>query len=350
MLLLDALRRATSMTRKGDRIALIPASGGLPPHVAIKTPGLSVAWLIDIDLKTSAMTFETSDLQLFFKQVKPNLHHDAVIMGLNGQPISLNAGGHFVPATPLIHAGPYFHPFPMTELKLALKMESVLRVLHAAPGDDLRPVFDTVRVESLLAFCGSSTHLALAKQEQPSNSKPGNFPVRLFWKWPSGGLTARYVRMNKQIYMGIGDELRVVPEIEGVGWDLPTVDEKLEIMNGGLVLDVEKKALLEPFKTAKKISERRVLVLGISHAQPWVRFGGEGGAFPIPGVVHDVTRLWQCAFDGDQFLDVVKATTGDMIRIIWNPFVWAPLGFIFSDCSACDLLWPLIPLQTEKHT
>lgn len=351
----------TSIGRKGEVVAVLPAYGGLQPRACIKKPGLWVSVLIDEHVDAPGFQMDVGVLQEALK-AKPSSY---VLERTIGIPLALQilgAAGNTtqVGVTPLMQFADWAPPWPETQLSGPVSFDPVLEVLHAATDDPLRPELGCVSIGQGLAYAGDEAQFARA-------IAPGLgmdlqlVPTSAFQKWPALPVGVQYCFTHSQVtgsraYFRIGDELRIAAIPSTHFWSRDVVDSVAQSAGRTVFFDLHRHYLLAPFKAAKRIAERRLVALGYSAGMPWIRIGETVTSFESHLQTYSILNAedlktignWQVVLDGNRLLDLLKGIAADTVRVEINP-INPRAAVCFGHVGYIEALFPLL-LMDEKST
>ena len=359
----QAIKRAMQLSRKGDKIAVLPPHGGLPSRIAVVKPGLWISILIDTEIESPGFAITVADLQGALKGSKPL---SWILHRTLGIPIKLAftsvLAQQQVPVVPLTQLNEWAPPFPATELKPFEGVEHILSVLHATVEDELRPEFGCVALASDGTYAGDEAQLTRAPPVKCAGLGLGLGPAMLvqadaFQKWPTWGHFYAY-HANQRLYFWNGDELRVVALPQLTWWPAALAHGLLEAPKSCAVFHVPRSALIEPFKVAKRIAERRLVAIGYSRTpaehRVWMRIGEIVTWLPKSYSAFYASDLpsHQVVLDGCRLLEILKALEGDEVQLELPDNPRSPVRFArlvppIASCHAfegttVEALWPLL--------
>lgn len=344
MQMIQALKKAASLGRKGDYVAIMPPTGGLPSKVVVKLPEARVAWLVEDVIESPGAVVEvgalrdgTSGKGTAFSTIARTINIPTCLVFHKG------TTAHMTPCTPLLQLAEWFPPWPMgegVEWQAASPYEADLlnAALYPAVGDELRPEMGCVTLTAGESYVSTEVQQALANVPW-SVDAPVKIPVSGFHKWPPGDVQAYFDA--QKAYFTIGDELRAIRRNVS-DWSSPLLHT---YRPSRLEASMSLKALRAPFKEAKKITDRRMIALGIQNGAFWIQVGE--GLHTIPAMIASTSSTpsltAQAVLDGNLFLDMLKSWPCPEISVGLDPANdRAPVSFHATDFSA--LLQPLIPV------
>lgn len=332
--LLVALKKAASLVRKGERIAIIPSHGGLGTRVAVRLEGLAVSWLTIEQIEMPGAVMEAGDVKAVLRAKALGFKINRTLNLPSSLQIDYPLGPAYVPTLPLMNPTEWVPPFPLTELiPSEINMEAVQQLLHCEARDDLRPELNCVCFGPSATYAGDESQFARA----PTALGSSTLLLRCssLQKWPEGPVS--YFVTHDKVYFRIGAELRIIDRPNLSWWPIAEVGSILDATVMQVAI-VPKKAFLEPFKIAKKIADRRMVVLGASVEEGlWLGLG----TLKIPLNVQ-ANIPFHSILDGNRLLDMLKSINGDTVTVLGTSFAFGRGPVYFSSTDFNGAIYPLI--------
>lgn len=338
MKLLDALKRATSLERKGGFVALLPPRAGLPSRAAVKSKGLWVSWILDEPIDPPGAVFEVGALQQALKY-GPHTWSLLRVLALPQMLEVTNAKGPTsVPATPCMAPDDWLPPFPITQCAAVSGpiFEYVAQLLHLAQDDTLRPEFGCVCFDQTGAYAGDEAQFAGTTEQLTGVTGCVLIPAPVFRKWPGGQV--HWWASHDRVYFQIGAELRVADLPRLKGWVAP---RDATPSPSAVYMTIPLKQFLAPYKEAKKIADRRLVALGTSKWGAWLRIGESISQISPTSA----GPTWQVVLDGTRLLEVLRAWPLPDVTVYFDPMnPRAPV--VFRHPGYFEALYPMIPVDS----
>lgn len=359
MEMLAALKRAASLAKKGEMIAIMPPVGGLPSKVAVKKAGWWVSWLLDEEVAFPGLLIEVGALR---DVVKGRGLSMVVIQRHNDLPMRLEVQHYlgeygYAGCTPMLQMAEWFPPYPLTELKpypsaSDLNPEKMLaKMLHAVQSDPIRPELSCLCFAFTGVYAGDEAQFARGDIYLlgVAPADPCLVPADAFDKWPEEPF--QYFLTSERIYFRLGDELRVADRHPSRWWPVDPVEHALQAVPE-MWIDGSRKALVDCFKGARKLSDRRLVALGTEGGHLWMEVAGERTVI-LASSTHSFfsasafIEKWRVVLDGNRLLDVLKALDETDVRIAFNAFdPRAPVRFEATGFR--ELLYPMLVVDEKS--